>query len=345
MPKSARYVAALSVILFVFAVPPAVASEDGFNAPKNLAGLQGLYRRPAAIPFTADNPYTLEAALLGRTLFFDARLSGSGSLSCASCHNPSFGWEDGLKLGHGEGLKELARHVPTILNSAWQRSFFWDGRSPTLEAQAAGPISNPKEMDLDMAKLTATFSAIPGYKTMFERAYPGEGISVSTVTKAIAVFERTVASGPSPFDAWLNGDENAISDSAKRGFVIFNGKASCAACHSGWRFTDDGFHDIGLPSDDEGRAKIDNSSPHNSHAFKTPTLRNVARRAPYMHDGSLPDLGAVLAHYQSGGVDRPSRSDLMQALQLSPSDMADLKAFLESLSEPARSFPTPTLPQ
>ncbi len=321
------------------------AEPAGFTPPPGLSAMQAPYRRPASIPFPDDNRYTAEAALLGRTLFFDPRLSGSGSLSCASCHNPSFGWEDGLALGHGEGLRDLGRHTPSILNGAWGHIFFWDGRSPSLEAQATGPIGNPREMDQNLAALPAKLRDVAGYAPLFDRAFPGQGISVTTVTKAVAVFERTVASSPAPFDAWLDGDQSAIPDSAKRGFVLFAGSAGCSGCHSGWNFTDQQFHDIGLPSPDKGRIAIVGSDPSMAYAFKTPTLRNVARRAPYMHDGSMPSLLQVLAHYVTGGIDRPSRSPLVHPMTLSGTDLADLQAFLESLSEPARSFPTPSLPQ
>ena len=319
------------------------ARAQGFQPPDNLAVLQAQFRRPATIPFPADNPYTPEAALLGRTLFFDARLSGSGSLACASCHNPSFGWEDGLPLGHGEGLRNLGRHTPSILNAAWGRLFFWDGRAASLEAQATGPMGNPREMNQDLTKLKAKLRAISGYAKLFERAYPSQGITLGTVVKAIAVFERTVASAPSPFDAWLDGDETAISDAAKRGFVLFNGAGRCAACHGGPAFTDGKFHDIGLPDADRGRILIAKDEQSTEHGFKTPTLRNVARRAPYMHDGSLHDLPAVMAHYVTAGIARPSRA--VTPLQASAGEVDDLLAFLDSLSEPARSFPTPTLPQ
>ena len=330
------------LIIAAAAISLAARAQD-FTPPDNLAALQAQFRRPSTIPFTADNPYTPEAALLGRTLFFDARLSGSGSLACASCHNPSFGWEDGLALGHGEGLRDLGRHTPSILNTAWGTLFFWDGRAASLEAQATGPLGNPREMNQDLTKLAGKLRAISGYAKLFERAYPGQGITLGTAVKALAVFERTVASAPAPFDAWLDGNEAAISPSAKRGFVFFNGAGRCAACHTGPAFTDGRFHDIGLPDADRGRVMIRADEPAAEHAFKTPTLRNVARRAPYMHDGSMHDLPAVMMHYVTAGVARPSRAIVPVAA--SPAQIADLLAFLESLSEPARSFPTPTLPQ
>jgi cytochrome c peroxidase len=335
----------LALLLPLRAAAAVPSPDPGFTRPANLAALQAQFRRPPEIPFPADNPYTQGAALLGRTLFFDARLSASGSLACANCHNPSFGWEDGLPVGHGAGLRDLGRHTPTILNGAWGDKFFWDGRAASLEAQAAGPMGNPKEMGADLTKLPDRLKSIAGYAPLFDRAFPGQPIGIGTITKALAVFERTLATGPAPFDAWLDGDETAIPASAKRGFVFFAGTGGCAACHSGWAFTDNKFHDIGLPDEDLGRAVIAPAESAAEHAFKTPTLRDVGLRAPYMHNGSLPDLPSVLTHYESGFKTRPSLAPEMRTLVLSADGEADLIAFLRSLSEPARSFPAPTLPQ
>ncbi len=246
--KAALLAAALPCILW----PLLARAGDGWTPPPNLPALQAPFRQPAEIPFPADNPFTAERELLGRTLFFDPRLSGSGVLACATCHNPSFGWGDGMQLGRGEGLQLLGRRTPTILNAAWGGPYFWDGRAATLEAQAAGPMGSPKEMNQDLGKLPAKLNGIAGYQALFARAYPGEPIDISTITKAIATFERTVASGRTPFDAWLDGDEAAIDNAAKRGFVLFTGTAHCANCHTGWAFTDSKFHDIGLASDDPG---------------------------------------------------------------------------------------------
>ena len=335
------------VLALTLRVPGARAAEStaGFIAPSDLAMRQNDFHRPAEIPYPDTNPYSQAAALLGRTLFFDARISASGSIACASCHNPSFGWEDGLKLGHGTGLRDLGRHSPTILNGAWGHRFFWDGRAPSLEAQALGPMGNPREMAADLGKLPAKLSAIAGYPPLFDRAFPGQGISLATITKSLAVFERSIASGPTPFDDWLDGQEDAMPDAAKRGFVLFAGQAGCAACHTGWSFTDGKLHDIGLPGADSGRLPTGTAQTEGEHGFKTPTLRNVGRRAPYMHDGSMPDIPAVLAHYRTGGQRRPYLSPMMRPLPLSDAELGDIAAFLASLSEPARSFPAPTLPQ
>ena len=321
----------------------AIAS-DGWTSPPNLAALQAPFRQPDTIPFPPDNKFTAERELLGRTLFFDPRLSGSGVLACATCHNPSFGWGDGLKLGRGEGLQQLGRRTPTILNAAWGVHFFWDGRAPTLEMQALGPMSAPKEMNGDLGAIPAKLNSIAGYRELFARAYPGEPIAIPSVVRAIATFERTVASGRTPFDAWLDGDETAINVSAKRGFVLFNGNAHCANCHVGWALSDNKFHDIGLSSPDPGRIAIARSEIGAGFAFKTPTLRDVARRAPYMHDGSQQDLRTVISHYMKGG-ERASNDPLMKKFSLAPNEVDDLIAFLDTLSAPAHSFPAPVLPR
>jgi cytochrome c peroxidase len=295
--------------------------------------MKAQYQRPDTIPFPADNPYQAEKAALGKMLFFDPRLSINENISCATCHNPSFGWEQALPLAVGAQNTALGRHNPTILNLAWGDKFFWDGRAATLEEQALGPIQSDVEMNMPLDVLIERVSGIEGYRPYFNSIF-SEGITAETIAKAIATFERTVVSGPSPFDRWIEGDESALSDSAKRGFELFNGKAKCSTCHTGWNFTDNKFHDIGLPTLDEGRFVIDPSSELNRHAFKTPGLRNITHRAPYMHNGSLANLDAVLVHYLSGGLPRPSRSPEIGFLPLMNDDLTDLKAFLHTLQGP-----------
>jgi cytochrome c peroxidase len=280
-------------------------------------------------------------------LFFDTRLSGSDAIACASCHNPSLSWGDGRPRGIGDGMKALGRRSPTIIDAAWISIMMWDGRFPNLEKQALGPIGSSAEMNMPIEKMIEKLKAIAGYKPLFDAAFPGEGISPETVGKAIATYERvaTVAP-PSPFDGWVAGRENAISESAKRGFQLFVGKANCAACHSGWNFTDDSFHDIGLASDDIGRGQQLPNVVIMQHAFKTPGLRDVARRAPYMHDGSVATLAAVIDHYEKGGIKRPSLSPEMKTLSLTAQDKADLIAFLESLNSPVEDVAAlPDLPR
>ena len=297
----------------------------------SLEQLKALYTRPTSVPFPTDNPYSAEKAALGEMLFFDPRLSGANYISCASCHNPALSWGDGLPRGIGHGMTVLGRRTPTILNAAWADLLMWDGRKANLEEQALGPMSAPVEMNQELDKLAAKLGAIEGYRERFTQVFPGEGISVANAAKAIATYERTIVSGTAPFDPWIAGDEKAISESAKRGFVVFNTKANCQACHSGWNFTDNSFRDIGLPDGDIGRAKI-LDLPSMQHAFKTPTLRDVERRAPYMHDGSVPTLLAVVEHYDHGFVQRPSLSEEVKPLHLTEREKADLVDFMMTLT-------------
>lgn len=302
------------------------------------------YVRPTEIPFPEDNPYTKAKADLGRTLFFDPRLSGANYISCATCHNPSFAWGDGLPKGIGHAMTRLGRRTPTILNLAWGELLMWDGRFETLEDQALGPMSAAVEMNQNMDAIVTELSQIPEYRTLFKVNFPGEGITVKNIAKAIATFERTVVSGIAPFDKWIGGDEHAISDQAKRGFDLFNGKANCVACHSGWNFTDDSFHDIGIPDEDIGRGKQVPNVKVMQHAFKTPTLRNVVERAPYMHEGSLRNLYSVVRHYNDGFTKRESLSDQIYKLNLTDAEQNDLVAFLKTLSSPDTPVAMPRLP-
>jgi cytochrome c peroxidase len=309
----------------------------------DVEALKKAYQRPKTIPFPADNPYTVEKAALGKMLFFDARLSRDNNISCASCHNPSFGWQVPFAKAIGAGGKPLARKSPTTINHAWGDRFFWDGRAGSLEEQARGPIQASVEMDLPLSKAVERLSAIEGYKQAFAKAFPREGITEQNILKAIATFERTTVSGDTPFDRWVRGDQKALSPAAVRGFAVFNGKGQCASCHGGWNFSDEKFHDIGLNTTDEGRAAV-TKKPEDKFGFRTPGLREIAARAPYMHNGSLPTLQVVVAHYMTGGVDRPSRSKLMTPLSLTPQDMTDLVEFMNALSSPGVTVALPNLP-
>ncbi len=303
------------------------------------------FKRPTEIPFPKENGFTSARAVLGKALFFDTRLSGANCTACASCHNPAFSWGDALPRAVGFGSKELGRRTPTILNVAWGEDYFWDGRAESLEEQALGPIKAAGEMNLPLDKLVAKVGTIEGYKPLFEQAYPHEEINEKTVAKAIATFERTVVSGPTAFDEWVNGRENAISDSAKRGFDIFNTKGMCVQCHVGWNFTDDGFHDIGVADDDIGRGKVLPQIAAVQHAFKTPTLRNVALRRPYLHNGSEKTLDDVMHFYNQGGVARRDSLDInIKPLKLTDQEMRNLCDFLLTLSSRDNPVTIPTLP-
>jgi cytochrome c peroxidase len=337
-----RYWIALAALL----IRLVVAAGDVFAADDQHHAALADDRRPATTPFPDSDRYSKAKADLGRMLFFDPILSGSGARSCASCHQPGLSWGDGLPRAIGEGQKPLALRAPTLLNVAWIPVLGWDGKFRNLEAVAFAPLTNPANMNGDEAKLLAALSAIPGYRTAFAHAFPDGMVSRPHIEQALATFERTIVSPPAPFDRWVNGDEHAVSAAAKRGFALFNGKAHCAECHSGWNFTDGAFYDIGDAKDDDiGRGRIFPSSEKLQHAFKTPTLRDVARRAPYMHDGAVATLTDVIDLYDRGGIDRPSRSELIGPLHLSAGEKADLIAFLETLTSDPTSFAVPALPR
>jgi cytochrome c peroxidase len=331
--------------IFIVAACAAVPHVRANLSTYDREAMKATFMRPAEIPFPADNAFTPERAALGKALFFDPRLSGSNAISCASCHNPAFSWGDALPKGIGHGSKPVGRRTPTILNTAFAELLFWDGRAGSLEEQALGPISAPGEMNLPQDQLVDKLKSIAGYEEMFAAAYPGESISLETIGKAIATFERTVISGAAPFEAWIAGDESAISESAKRGFDLFNTKASCVQCHAGWNFTDNGFHDIGLADSDVGRGAHLPEIESMHHAFKTPTLRNVAHRAPFMHDGSEKTMEDVVLFYNRGGAARrPSLSPEIKPLSLDQQEMDDLCNFLRTLTSHDEPVHIPTLP-
>lgn len=320
-----------------------LTSSQSFASDLAPSHLQQQYKRPGSIPFPADNPYSAEKAQLGKMLFFDQRLSRNFNMNCATCHNPSLGWEDGVAGAFGGQGKNLSRHSPTTLNMAWSNSFFWDGRAATLEEQIRGLVESPNEMDLPLSTAVERLRNVDGYKRRFEQVFPGKGVHKDGILKAIATYERTLVSGTAPFDRWIEGDEAALSDAAKRGFTLFNGKAACSQCHTGWNLTDNQFHDIGLPTNDAGRITITGNAK-DQHAFKTPGLRNIRQRAPYMHNGSLKTLEQVIVHYIGGGIPRESRSPQVQSAPLNSNEISDLIAFLESLTGDDQPVSLPILP-
>jgi len=280
---------------------------------------------------------------LGKTLFFDPRLSGSNWISCATCHNPTLGWSDGLKTGIGQGQKNLSRATPTILNAAYNYVQMWDGRFRTLEAQALGPIGSPNEMNQDVDSLVEELKGIPGYVALFKNAFQNRGIDKDTIAEALATFERTIVSHDAPFDRWVAGDENAISSAAKRGFELFEGKGHCSTCHAGYRFTDDGFHNIGLKDNDPGRYNVV-QLPVTKGAFKTPSLRDIGKTAPYMHNGAYKTLEEVVKHYVRGGDDKSNLSPNFKKAELNNKEIADLVEFLNTLNGNEPEIEIPRMP-
>jgi cytochrome c peroxidase len=294
--------------------------------------LKAEFRRPDAVPFPEDRPHTAARAQLGERLFNDPVLSGHNGSSCATCHQPNNDWQDGVPKAMGLDGMPLPRRTPTLWNMAWGNLYFWDGRAATLEEQVLGPMQNPREMGQQMAQLVEELSQSTEYPQMFAAAFPDQpAIEEQTISHALATYVRTIVSPEAPFDRWIAGDESAISDGAKRGFALFVGKGNCSACHSGWNFTDNAFQDIGLPGEDRGRGAVINVAKMD-FAFKTPTLRNVEKRAPYMHDGSVATLEAVIDHYNGRFLKRPTLARDMRDINLTDTEKADLVAFLKALT-------------
>jgi len=304
---------------------------------------------PSGLPqliVPANNPLTAEKIALGRQLYFDKRLSIDNTVACASCHDPAKGYSNGEQFATGVDGKKGGRNSPTVINSAYQSFQFWDGRAKTLEDQALGPIQNPIEMNLTLPEMEKRLRSIPGYKAQFMKIFGREPVS-EDVAKAIAAYERTVLSGGAPYDRFVAGDEKALSASAQRGWKLFNGKANCAACHSGPNFTDNAFHNIGVgmaaDKPDVGREAI-SKLEGDFGSFKTPTLREIARSGPYMHDGSITTLAGVIDHYNKGGVSNAGLDEEIFPLKLTAEEKADLVKFMEEgLASPT--YPQHTAPE
>lgn len=295
------------------------------------------FRRPDAIPFPKENPYRAAKAELGRSLFFDPVLSRDGERTCATCHIPGQDWTDANPKAPRNDGGSMDFRTPTLINAAWIDGIYgWDGKFRGLEVVARTPLTSPSNMNMPPEEMVRRLSADPAYVAAFTKAFPqgGPPVTQERVDQALATFQRLIVSGTAPFDRWVEGDPHAVDASAKRGFDLFTGKAHCAACHSSWAFTDGSFHDIGVAKgNDIGRARFFPRSTALRYAFKTPTLRNVSGRAPYMHDGSLATLDAVIDLYDRGGIERPSRSRDIRPLNLSPQEKADLLAFLKTLDD------------
>jgi cytochrome c peroxidase len=301
------------------------------------------------VPVPADNPPTADTIALGRRLYYDPLLSVDNTVACASCHHPDFGFSDGKQFSEGVQGKKGGRNAPTVFNAAYYTTQFWDGRAPSLEEQAAGPMQNPVEMAHTLAGVEEKLNADAGYREEFKRAFGSDRITIGMVTKAIASFERTVVSGNSPFDRYFyGGDKQALSPSARRGLEVFRDpkKGNCTACHTiGEKdalFTDNKFHNLGVGvvfdksgepvMKDLGRYDVTKQEADKG-AFKTPSLRNIALTAPYMHDGSLKTLKDVIDFYVGGGTSNPHLDKEVRALDfLTGQERADLLAFLESLT-------------
>ena len=299
-----------------------------------LPQLQGLEDPNAFVP--RDNPLTVQKIELGRLLFFDKRLSKNNTIACASCHLSEKGFTDGMPVSTGiNGLKG-GRSAPASINRVYSQAQFWDGRAATLEDQSIGPFINPIEHGFaNHDEMVAKMKLIPGYRKLFKEVF-GSAITIKNVGRAIASFQRTILSGNSAVDKFdVGGEETALGESAQRGLVLFREKARCTKCHSGFNFTDEKFHNIGIGWDtntvDLGRY-METKYAGDIGAFKTPTLREIARTAPYMHDGRFKTLEEVVKFYNQGGIKNPHMDELILPLELTEQEQKDVVALLKSLN-------------
>ncbi|MBL8176995.1 MAG: c-type cytochrome [Bryobacterales bacterium] len=268
------------------------------------------------LPTPEENPLTAEKIALGKALFEDKRLSRDGSTSCATCHLAKYAFTDREPVAVGLQGRKGDRRTPSILNRAFGKSFFWDGRTKTLEEQVLLPITNPKEMDLTLAEAV---ERLGGYEARFRQVFGAKG-NERILAFALASYVRSILAGDSPYDRYMAGQIEAMGAAALRGLRLFRGKAGCLACHVGMNFSDERLHNTGAGKIDAGKA------------FKTPTLRQVAEHPPYMHDGSLATLEEVVDFYNDGGKANPGLDAEMRPLQLTNGEKADLTAFLRALS-------------
>ena len=344
------------------------------DEPYEIAVPAGLPPVAAVIP--ASNPMTKGKVELGKQLYFDQRISKDATISCASCHDPAKGWTDNAKTSTGIDGQVGGRSAPTVLNTLYGRTMFWDGRAPSLEGQAQGPIQNKIEMgDQSYKEIIERLRGISGYREQFLKVF-GTDVTLDGMAKAIAAFERTALSGNSAYDKYNLGDPEkpetfkALTESQKRGMVLFGlrlkdddpfkvdsallKKANCTACHAGANFTDEQFHNIGVGYDEKagkfadiGRweiAPIGAKSTADKGAFKTPTIRDITRTFPYMHDGSEKTLEEVVEFYNKGGIKNPALDPEMKPLNLTDTEKADLVEFMKALTGEVVTVALPTLP-
>lgn len=351
--RSIMYVFLIRVVLAlaVSVLPIAVSAGDISDDTSHEDEVVGNYILRAGDPSLAEWKLTLgprpdidhanvDALVnLGRTLFFDKRLSANNTHSCASCHRPELGWSDGLPTAVGSDGKSLTRATPSLVNLAYGTIFNWDGRATTLAEQAMMPVFSPDEMGIEPEELFSRLRDDEFYRRTFAQLFPEEPIDESLVGRAIATFEKTLIVQNTRFDQWIDGGTEALTSSEVRGFGIFldSKRANCAKCHHAPNFSDNGFHNIGLSSitnetPDLGRYNIRPVKLMRG-AFKTPTLRNISLTAPYFHDGSAQTLEDVVEHYIQGGEIKDNLSPEMKEIELNIQEKHDLIAFLNALTE------------
>ncbi len=303
---------------------------------------------PTVVPQPQSNLNYAAKISLGKQLYFDGRLSKNNAISCAFCHNPATGFADPKQTSVGVTGERGGRQAPTVYNTAFNPFQFWDGRAGSLEEQAIGPIHNPIEMAETHEHVVKKLDRIQGYRDQFQAVF-GAGVSIQGIGEAIAAYERTVISTNSAFDKFVLGDQKAMDESAQRGMAVFKGKGRCILCHNGSNFTNNRFHNTGVPQvgpleEDLGRYYVTRLDADKG-AFKTPTLRSITETAPYMHDGAFKNLEEVIDFYDAGGKANPQLSAFIKPLGLSPEEKTDLIAFLKALTGEAIPFEFPSLPE
>jgi len=321
----------LIVSLLLLVGLSSMAHADAADPEVEARAYAPAYENPGPPPFPAYNAPNAAKLALGKRLFFDERLSFDRKTSCATCHRPNAGFEDSVPLALNARGDKSNVHTPTIWGLAWATRFGWAGRKPTIEAVILGALAHSHGFEGDLMEVSAFLDRDEELTVLAHQAFPGKSMGSDAVVLAIAAYTRTLTGGETAFDAWVAGDIDAINASQKRGFVVFNEQAGCAVCHDGWTFTDHAVHDVGLTARHRGDLVM----------TKTPTLRDVARRAPYLHDGRAADLASVIQHYNEGRRARETVHPAIQPLGLSAIDQKDLIAFLNTLTEPVS---TTTLP-
>lgn len=334
-------IALLSILLLTLEVTGTLCAQETYYSEVPL-GIDWII-----VP--EDNPMSAAKIKLGKQLFFDTRLSGNQTVSCASCHDPNKGWADDRKFSPGAHGQLTTRNVPSIVNVGLHRTFFWDGRAPSLEEQALAPMTNPAEMDIGLAELENRLRHIDGYQSQFQMIF-ADGVTARNVARCLAAFQRTIVAGETTYDRFRGGHADALEGEVGRGSGIFFGKANCGNCHIAKVYTDHKFHNIGTGLNDmqKDRGLAEHTGkPEDIGKFRTPLLRDLALTAPYFHDGSKATLEEVVDFYNEGGGKNPRLDPHIVPLNLTPEEKKALVTFLrEGLrSKVYPQIKKPTLPQ
>ena len=348
-----RLILALLVLCALGAGSGSVQASPSGHAPHGTVTIDGVTvpdvgPLPTVVPIPSSNLNYTAKIELGKQLYFDGRLSKNNAISCAFCHNPGTGFADPRQTSIGVGGGVGGRQSPTVYNTGLNHVQFWDGRARSLEEQAIGPIHNPVEMAETHEHVVAKLGKIKGYQQQF-RAVFGTDVNLQGIAEAIAAYERTVLSTNSAFDKYVLGAQKAMDEAAVRGLALFKGKARCILCHNGPNFTDNQFHNLGVPQvgpmkEDLGRFAVSRAEKDRG-AFKTPTLRSITETAPYMHDGAFKTLEEVVEFMDQGGGSNPNLSPLVKPLNLTAEEKSDLVAFLKALTGEPIPFSMPKLPK